>query len=94
MLFIYLLLAERPEERPPRRNTIRLALRAVQTPPQAVSYDLHGSIESRPTILSRGKIHLNCELNKNAVRYGEHLEANITVQNNSRSSIRRILVIT
>ncbi|CAL8143581.1 unnamed protein product [Orchesella dallaii] len=84
--------SERPEERPPRRNTIRLALRAVQTPPTEVTLDLKGSIESRPTILSRGKIKLQCELNTNAVRYGDSLEVKLSVQNNSRSSIRRIMV--
>lgn len=89
-VFIYK--AERPEERPPRRNTIRLALRAVQTPPTEVTLDLQGTVESRPTILSRGKIKLQCELSTNAVRYGESLDVKLSIENNSRSSIRRILV--
>ena len=87
-----LLTAERPEERPPRRNLIRLALRAVQMPCLNVPFDLKGAIEARPTILSRGKIRFSCELNKNAVRYGEPLEVKVVVQNNSRSSIRKVVV--
>ncbi|XP_021949507.2 phosrestin-2-like [Folsomia candida] len=84
--------SERPEERPPRRNLIRLALRAVQIPSMSLELELHGSVESRPTFLSRGKIRLSCELDRNAVRYGEPLVVKINVQNNSRSSIRRIIV--
>lgn len=58
----------------------------------SLELELHGSVESRPTFLSRGKIRLSCELDRNAVRYGEPLVVKINVQNNSRSSIRRIIV--
>ena len=84
--------AERPEERPPRRNLIRLALRAVQMPIKESPYNLVGSIEGRPTFLSRGKIRFQCELNKSAVHYGEPLEVKVGVHNGSRSSIRKVMV--
>jgi Arrestin (or S-antigen), C-terminal domain len=89
-------LADRPDEKPHRRCTVRMGIRVLQRCPVAVG--LRGA-DSPPRanieksfMLSDGRVRLEAVLDRAHYRQGEPVHVKLSIHNHSRKTVRRIKV--
>jgi Arrestin (or S-antigen), C-terminal domain len=91
-----LILADRPDEKPHRRCTVRMGIRVLQRCPVAVG---HRGADSPPRasieksfMLSDGRVRLEAVLDRAHYRQGEPVHVKLSIHNHSRKTVRRIKV--
>ncbi|XP_059482863.1 arrestin homolog [Neocloeon triangulifer] len=88
--------ADRPEEKPHRRCTVRMGIRVLQRCPVGVGHRGSGSppraaIE-KPFMLSDGRVRLEAVLDRAHYRQGEPVHVKLSIFNQSRKTVRRIKI--
>ncbi|EAT35854.1 AAEL012004-PA [Aedes aegypti] len=82
---------ETPEDKPHKRNSVRLAIRKIMYAPSKLGEQ--PSIEvSKEYILKPNKIHLEASLDKELYHHGESLSVNVHIANNSSKTVKKIKV--
>ncbi|CAB3371492.1 Hypothetical predicted protein [Cloeon dipterum] len=88
--------ADRPEEKPHRRCTVRMGIRVLQRCPVDMNHRSSGSpprasIE-KPFMLSDGRVRLDAVLDRAFYRQGEAVHVKLSIHNHSRKTVRRIKI--
>merc|ERR1712061_773491 len=79
------------EDKPHKRNSVRLAIRKVMYAPSKPGEQ--PSIEvSKEFMMSPNKLHLECSLDKELYYHGEKISVNVHIQNNSNKAVKKIRV--
>lgn len=82
---------ESVEDKPHKRNSVRLAIRKVMYAPARPGEQ--PSIEvSKEFMMSPSKLHLECSLDKEMYYHGEKISVNVHIQNNSNKAVKKIKV--
>jgi len=82
---------ESTEDKPHKRNSVRLAIRKVMYAPSKPGEQ--PSVEvSKEFMMSPNKLHLECSLDKELYYHGETISVNVHVQNNSNKAVKKIKV--
>lgn len=83
--------ADSADEKPHKRNCVRLAIRKVMYAP--CRQGEQPSIEvSKEFVMSPNKLHLEASLDKELYHHGEEIAVNVHIANNSNRSVKRIKV--
>ncbi|CAD7088190.1 unnamed protein product [Hermetia illucens] len=83
--------AEQIEDKPHKRNSVRLAIRKIMYAPSKIGEQ--PSIEvSKEFMLKPNKIHLEASLDKELYHHGETISVNVHVANNSNRTVKKIKV--
>ncbi|CAG0906182.1 unnamed protein product, partial [Cyprideis torosa] len=77
--------SETPEEKPHKRNSVRLVIRKVMYAPQKQG-------EQPSTEVVKNRLHLEVSLDKALYYHGETIDVNVHVQNNSTKSVKKVRV--
>lgn len=82
---------ETQEDKPHKRNSVRLAIRKVMYAPSKPGEQ--PSVEvSKEFMMSPSKLHLEVSLDKELYYHGETLAVNVHIQNNSNKPVKKIKV--
>jgi len=82
---------ETQEDKPHKRNSVRLAIRKVMYAPAKAGEQ--PSVEvSKEFMMSPSKLHLEVSLDKELYYHGETLSVNVHIQNNSNKPVKKIKV--
>lgn len=82
---------ETQEDKPHKRNSVRLAIRKVMYAPSKPGEQ--PSVEvSKEFMMSPSKLHLEVSLDKELYYHGETLSVNVHIQNNSNKPVKKIKV--
>eukprot|EP00088_Acartia_fossae_P048248 TRINITY_DN5261_c0_g1_i1.p1 TRINITY_DN5261_c0_g1~~TRINITY_DN5261_c0_g1_i1.p1 ORF type:complete len:453 (+),score=89.12 TRINITY_DN5261_c0_g1_i1:44-1402(+) len=82
---------ESNEDKPHKRNSVRLAIRKVMYAPTKPGEQ--PSVEvSKEFMMSPNKLHLECSLDKELYYHGETISVNVHIQNNSNKAVKKIKV--
>merc|ERR1712025_404656 len=82
---------ESQEDKPHKRNSVRLAIRKVMYAPSKPGEQ--PSVEvSKEFMMSPSKLHLEVSLDKELYYHGETLAVNVHIQNNSNKPVKKIKV--
>ncbi|XP_055372559.1 beta-arrestin-1 isoform X2 [Condylostylus longicornis] len=82
---------ERIEDKPHKRNSVRLAIRKIMYAPSKLGEQ--PSIEvSKEFIMKPNKIHLEASLDKELYHHGETISVNVHIANNSNRTVKKIKV--
>lgn len=82
---------ESTEDKPHKRNSVRLAIRKVMYAPNKPGEQ--PSVEvSKEFMMSPNKLHLECSLDKELYYHGETISVNVHIQNNSNKAVKKIKV--
>ncbi|XP_017073321.1 beta-arrestin-1 [Drosophila eugracilis] len=82
---------ENVEDKPHKRNSVRLTIRKVMYAPSKVGEQ--PSIEvSKEFMMKPNKIHLEASLDKELYHHGEKISVNVHVANNSNRTVKKIKV--
>ncbi|KAK8383156.1 hypothetical protein O3P69_011583 [Scylla paramamosain] len=82
---------ESVEDKPHKRNSVRLAIRKVMYAP--MKQGDQPSVEvSKEFMMSPNKLHLEASLDKELYYHGETVAVNVHIQNNSNKSVKKIKV--
>lgn len=79
------------EEKPHKRDTIRLAIRKLYYAPD-VNNEQPYLETSKEFVMSSAKLHLEVTLDKEMYYHGESIAVNVQITNNSNKSVKRIKV--
>ncbi|UYV65915.1 ARRB1 [Cordylochernes scorpioides] len=80
-----------PEDKPHKRNAVRLAIRKIMYAPSRQGEQ--PSVEvSKEFMMSPNKLHLEASLDKELYHHGEDIAVNVHVANNSNRTVKRIKV--
>jgi len=82
---------ETAEDKPHKRNSVRLAIRKVMYAPSKPG-DQPSVEVSKEFIMSPSKLHLECSLDKELYYHGEKISVNVHIQNNSNKAVKKIRV--
>jgi len=82
---------ETAEDKPHKRNSVRLAIRKVMYAPSKPG-DQPSVEVSKEFIMSPSKLHLECSLDKELYYHGEKISINVHIQNNSNKAVKKIRV--
>ncbi|KAK2706135.1 beta-arrestin-1-like [Artemia franciscana] len=83
--------AETPEEKPHKRNSIRLAIRKIMYAP--AKQGEQPSIEvSKEFIMCPNKLNLEATLDKELYYHGEKIAVNVYIQNNSNKPVKKVKI--
>lgn len=83
--------AENQDDKPHKRNSVRLAIRKIMYAPSKVGEQ--PSIEvSKEFMMKPNKIHLEASLDKELYHHGETISVNVHVANNSNRTVKKIKV--
>jgi len=83
---------ESTEDKPHKRNSVRLAIRKVMYAPSNPEGKQPSVEVSKDFLLSPNKLHLECSLDKEMYYHGENISINVHVQNNSNKKVKKITV--
>jgi beta-arrestin len=82
---------ESTEDKPHKRNSVRLAIRKVMYAPNKPGEQ--PSVEvSKEFMMSPNKLHLECSLDKELYYHGETISVNVHIQNNSNKAVKKLKV--
>ncbi|KAL7297398.1 hypothetical protein TKK_0009779 [Trichogramma kaykai] len=82
---------ERQEDKPHKRNSVRLAIRKIVYAPSKQG-EQPSTERSKDFVMSPGKLHLEASLDKELYHHGENIAVNVHVANNSNRTVKRIKV--
>ncbi|KAA0186886.1 hypothetical protein HAZT_HAZT009211 [Hyalella azteca] len=82
--------AETPDEKLHKRNSVSLAVRKVQYAPQERCTRQPSTLVSKGFTLSSGKLNLEVTLEKDIYYHGEQIIANLGINNCSRKTVKNI----
>ncbi|GAB6019767.1 Beta-arrestin-1 [Chamberlinius hualienensis] len=83
--------AETSEDKPNKRNSVRLAIRKVMYAPSKAGEQ--PSVEvSKDFVMSPNKLHLEASLDKELYHHGESIGVNVHIANNSNRTVKKIKV--
>ncbi|XP_041483326.1 beta-arrestin-1-like [Lytechinus variegatus] len=83
--------AETMDEKPHKRNSVRLAIRKVTYAPDVPGPQPTAEAQ-KEFVVSPGALHLEATLDKEMYYHGESIEVNVTVANNSNRTVKKIRV--
>lgn len=83
--------AETQEEKPHKRNSVRLAIRKVVYAPGKQG-DQPCVEVSKDFVMSPNKLHLEASLDKEVYHHGEDIVVNVHIANNSNRTVKKIKV--
>lgn len=83
--------ADSQDEKPHKRNSVRLAIRKVTYAPSKQG-DQPSMEVSKEFMMSPNKLYLEASLDKELYHHGENIAVNVHVANNSNRSVKRIKV--
>ncbi|XP_028966309.1 arrestin red cell [Galendromus occidentalis] len=83
--------ADSPDEKPHKRNCVRLAIRKVMYAP-SLQGDQPSTEVSKEFVMSPNKLHLEASLDKELYHHGEEIAVNVHIANNSNRSVKRVKV--
>ncbi|XP_071492740.1 beta-arrestin-1-like isoform X1 [Diadema antillarum] len=83
--------AETMDEKPHKRNSVRLAIRKVTYAPD-VPGPQPGAEATKDFVMSPGQLHLEATLDKEMYYHGESIDVNVTISNNSNRTVKKIRV--
>lgn len=90
-IFSLSFLGEQIDDKPHKRNSVRLTIRKVMYAPSKVGEQ--PSIEvSKEFMMKPNKIHLEASLDKELYHHGEKISVNVHVANNSNRTVKKIKV--
>ncbi|KAG1670606.1 Beta-arrestin-1 [Nymphon striatum] len=80
-----------PEDKPHKRNSVRLAIRKVMYAP--AKQGEQPSVEvSKEFVMSPNKLHLEASLDKELYYHGENVSVNVHIANNSNRTVKKVKV--
>ncbi|XP_023235074.1 beta-arrestin-1-like isoform X1 [Centruroides sculpturatus] len=83
--------ADTPDEKPHKRNSVRLAIRKIMYAPSRQGEQ--PSVEvSKEFMMSPNKLHLEASLDKELYHHGEDIAVNVHIANNSNRTVKKIKV--
>ncbi|KAF2368461.1 Arrestin-like N-terminal [Trinorchestia longiramus] len=82
--------ADTPDEKLHKRNSVSLAVRKVQYAPQERSTRQPSTLVSKGFTLSAGKLNLEVTLEKDIYYHGDQVVANLGINNCSRKTVKNI----
>ncbi|XP_066907079.1 beta-arrestin-1 isoform X2 [Halyomorpha halys] len=83
--------AESQEDKPHKRNSVRLAIRKIMYAPSKQGEQ--PSVEvSKEFMMSPNKLHLEASLDKELYHHGESIAVNVHIANNSNRTVKKIKV--
>ncbi|XP_064455156.1 arrestin red cell-like [Ornithodoros turicata] len=83
--------AESVDEKPHKRNSVRLAIRKIMYAPSRQGEQ--PSVEvSKEFVMSPNKLHLEASLDKELYHHGEDIAVNVHIANNSNRTVKRVKV--
>lgn len=82
--------AESPDEKQHKRNSVTLAVRKVQFAPQERCTRQPSTLVSKGFTLSSGKLNLEVTLERDIYYHGEQVVANLGINNCSRKTVKNI----
>ncbi|XP_076344241.1 beta-arrestin-1-like [Tachypleus tridentatus] len=83
--------ADNAEEKPHKRNSVRLAIRKIMYAPSKQGEQPSVEI-SKEFMMSPNKLHLEASLDKELYYHGEEIAVNVHVANNSNRTVKKIKV--
>ncbi|XP_013771701.1 beta-arrestin-1-like [Limulus polyphemus] len=83
--------ADTEEEKPHKRNSVRLAIRKIMYAPSKQGEQPSVEI-SKEFMMSPNKLHLEASLDKELYYHGEEIAVNVHVANNSNRTVKKIKV--
>eukprot|EP00057_Strongylocentrotus_purpuratus_P033660 XP_792277.3 PREDICTED: beta-arrestin-1 isoform X2 [Strongylocentrotus purpuratus] len=83
--------AETMDEKPHKRNSVRLAIRKVTYAPDVPGPQPTAEAQ-KDFVVSPGALHLEATLDKEMYYHGESIEVNVTIANNSNRTVKKIRV--
>ncbi|XP_022665290.1 beta-arrestin-1-like isoform X2 [Varroa destructor] len=83
--------ADSPDDKPHKRNCVRLAIRKVMYAPSRQG-DQPSVEVSKEFVMSPNKLHLEASLDKELYHHGEEIAVNVHIANNSNRSVKRVKV--
>ena len=83
--------ADKKDEKPQKRNSVSLAIRKLVYAPDESAPQPCGEISSEP-MLGSGALRLEGSLDKEKYCHGEPISINVTVDNNSSRSVKKVRV--
>ncbi|XP_065924721.1 beta-arrestin-1 isoform X3 [Magallana gigas] len=83
--------AENADEKPHRRNSVRLAIRKLTYAPEAPAPQPSAEAK-KDFMMSPGHIKLEASLDKEKYYHGESIAVNVLVDNNTTKSVRKIKI--
>lgn len=83
--------ADSVEEKPHKRNSVRLAIRKIMYAPSRQGEQ--PSVEvSKEFVMSPNKLHLEASLDKELYHHGEDIAVNVHIANNSNRTVKKVKV--
>ncbi|KAH7966423.1 hypothetical protein HPB49_016141 [Dermacentor silvarum] len=83
--------ADSPEDKPHKRNSVRLAIRKIMYAPSRQGEQ--PSVEvSKEFVMSPNKLHLEASLDKELYHHGEDIAVNVHIANNSNRTVKKVKV--
>ncbi|KAH7962210.1 hypothetical protein HPB52_014912 [Rhipicephalus sanguineus] len=83
--------ADSPEDKPHKRNSVRLAIRKIMYAPSRQGEQ--PSLEvSKEFVMSPNKLHLEASLDKELYHHGEDIAVNVHIANNSNRTVKKVKV--
>lgn len=83
--------AETPDEKPHKRNSVRLAIRKIMYAPSKQGEQPSCEV-SKEFMMSPNKLHLEASLDKELYHHGESIAVNVHIANNSNRTVKKIKV--
>ncbi|XP_053208545.1 beta-arrestin-1-like [Panonychus citri] len=83
--------AENLDEKPHKRNSVRLAIRKITYAPSEQGEQPSVEI-SKQFVMSPNKLHLEASLDKELYHHGEDIAVNVHIANNSNRTVRKIKI--
>ncbi|XP_014676064.1 PREDICTED: uncharacterized protein LOC106816031 [Priapulus caudatus] len=82
---------ESVEEKPHKRNSVRLAIRKVMYAPEDPGPQPNAEV-TKDFMMSPGPLHLEASLDKGMYYHGESIAVNVQVTNNSNKTVKKIKI--
>eukprot|EP00058_Branchiostoma_floridae_P007773 XP_002593261.1 hypothetical protein BRAFLDRAFT_87242 [Branchiostoma floridae] len=83
--------ADMSDEKPHKRNSVRLAIRKVTYAPSTPGPQPFAEA-SREFMMSANPLHLECSLDKELYYHGEPINVNVQITNNSNKTVKKIRI--